>query len=476
MSISVLQNAFVFLILITLGYFLKKKFQDSTSMKALRTIILSVALPATIFLSTLDVHVKFDLLIFPLYALAINLFFLLIGYLLVHFQFVQLEPSKQRMFVLLFPSLAPGLSVYPFLEQFNGRDSLAWAAISDVGNKLFVLFGLLILAYSWCQKVTAQNIGTAEKVGLKASDSRSLGLTLLCEPINAALMISLCLAKANFHSNSLPPSILDALQKLAAITTPLILIFIGLSIKSKSIALVRFLLVLAVRAGLGLILSILAILWMHPTSPDIIMLLVAMPQASCSLWPLLHAFQINEHKAVKQTLFDTDFGANLIAISFPFSCLILLIAFCSGHWFMTLSQASIETLLSIIGMIFLVCASLMIGLGSLNHTTPRRFSFSNGHVTPVDHQNLQQAVEDSDAHSASFQTRLSDLTPKTRKNLETSLIEIIGPIAPILIEKGMRQSITIKQLLMRINCHTSLYSPMWKPIRTLLKRHALNEN
>lgn len=469
MSISVLQNAFVFLLLITLGYFLKKKFQDSTSMKALRSVILSVALPATIFLSTLDVDVKVDLLIFPFYALAINLFLLLVGYLLVRLQFIQLEVSKQRMFVLLFPSLAPGLSVYPFLEQFNGRDSLAWAAISDVGNKLFVLFGLLILAYVWCQKAAALKKGTAEKVGLKASDSRSLGLTLLCEPINAALIISLCLAKANFHSHSLPPSILDALQKLAAITTPLILIFIGLSIKSKSVAIIRILLVLAVRASLGLILSIIAFLLMHPTSSDVIMLLIAMPQASCSLWPLLHAFQINEHKLVKQTLFDTEFGANLIAISFPFSCLVLLVAFCSGHWFVTLSHANVATLLSIIGILSLVCVSLMTWLKIFNLTTLGKSSFSNGKAIAANDQNLLQSAEDSSAYSTHFQTRLSDLTPKDRKLLESSLIETIGPIAPLLIEKGIKQSITVKQLLIRINCHTSLHSPMWKSVRALLR-------
>lgn len=437
-------------------------------MKALRSVILSVALPATVFLSTLDVSVKLDLLIFPLYALAINLFFLLIGYLLVRFQFIQLEVSKQRMFVLLFPSLAPGLSVYPFLEQFNGRASLAWAAISDVGNKLFVLFGLLVLAYAWCQKVAAQQTGTSEKVGLRASDSRSLGLTLLCEPINAALIISLCLAKANFHSHHLPPSLLDALQKLAAITTPLILIFIGLSIKSKSIELVRVLLVLAVRANLGLIVSILAIFWMHPTSPDVIMLLVAMPQASCSLWPLLHAFQINEHKAVKETLFDTEFGANLIAISFPFSCLVLLIAFCCGHWFMNLSHADIETVLSIVLTLSVVCTSLLTGLGVLSLKTPAKSSLFTGMQTATTTQ--QQLIEISPPYSTLSQTRLSDLTLKDRKILENSLTETIGPIAPLLIEKGIRQSITVKQLLMRINCHTSIRSTMWEPVRSLLKQ------
>jgi malate permease and related proteins len=464
-----LQNASVFLLLITLGYSLKHKFQDSTSIKALRSIILSVALPATIFLSTLDVQVKLDLLIFPLYALIVNLFLLLTSYLLVHFQLVKFEVSKQRMFILLFPSLAPGLTVYPFLEQFNGRDSLAWAAIADVGNKLFVLFGLLILAYSWCQKTVSLKSELDGKVGLKASESRKLGLTLVCEPINSVLIISLCLAKANFHSYNLPPFIFDVLQKLAAITTPLILIFIGLSIKSKSIAIGRVLLVLLLRTGIGFILSISAILLMKPTSPDIIMLLVAMPQASCSLWPLLHAFQINEHMATKPTLFDTEFGANFIAISFPFSCLVLLVTFCGSHWLIFLSQSNPNLLASILRILILGCTIPITCLFLLNLKTSTNLSLSNTMKLESSNQSVYKATELSSTYSALDQIKLSDLSPQTLKLLEASLIETIGSIAPLLIDKGIRESITLKQLLMRINCHTTVYSPIWKPVRARLK-------
>jgi malate permease and related proteins len=443
-------------------------------MKALRSIILSVALPATIFLSTLDIQVKFSLLVFPVYALIVNLFLLLVSYLLVHFQLVKLEINKQRMFILLFPSLAPGLTVYPFLEQFNGRDSLAWAAISDVGNKLFVLFGLLILAYSWYQKTVSKKTESGEKAGLKASESRNLVLTLLCEPINSALIISLCLAKANFHSNSLPPSILDTLQKLAAITTPLILIFIGLSIKSKSIEIGRVLLVLLLRACIGFILSILAILLMSPTSPDIIMLLVAMPQASCSLWPLLHAFQINEHKTVKQTLFDTDFGANFVAISFPFSCLVLLVTFCSSHWLIVLSHGNPKMLSSTLMILTLVCVILVTCLLLLNFKNSRKSSLNSDMTLEISGQSGYMTTKPSSIYSALAQTQLSDLSPKTRKLLEVALVETVSPIAPLLIDKGIRQSVTLKQLLMRINCHTTVYSPVWKSVRAILKHRLLN--
>ena len=57
--------------------------------------------------------------------------------------------SMQRTLMLLIPSLAPGLSCFPFIIEYLGESTLSWAALADVGNKLFVLVFLYLLAMHW---------------------------------------------------------------------------------------------------------------------------------------------------------------------------------------------------------------------------------------------------------------------------------------------------------------------------------------
>lgn len=48
-----------------------------------------------------------------------------VGFILANFAIPMQERAKTRMVILLFPSLAPGLTVYPFVEEFLGRQSLS---------------------------------------------------------------------------------------------------------------------------------------------------------------------------------------------------------------------------------------------------------------------------------------------------------------------------------------------------------------
>ena len=51
--------------------------------------------------------------------------------------------------MMLLPSLAPGLSCFPFIIVYLGDEYLALAALADVGNKIFVLILLYMLAMHW---------------------------------------------------------------------------------------------------------------------------------------------------------------------------------------------------------------------------------------------------------------------------------------------------------------------------------------
>ncbi len=352
MSISVLHKAIALLLLIGMGYWLKPKFPEPTAIVVLRNFILNAALPATIFLSTIEINTNLDLVLLPAFAVGINLYLLAIGFGIAKLLFKSQEAAQARALILLFPSLAPGLTVYPFIEQFSGRQGLAWAALADMGNKLFVLIGLYILAFVWMQR-SQRTSPNGHPSGRRRTDPAppakmqwaSLGKFLVGEPVNGAIVLGIAFAAFGISASHLPLAIADAIEKLALCATPLILIYVGLSLKLRSLQWGRILTILIARSGASFVASAIALVWMHPRSPEMIMLLIALPQASCSLWPLLHALKINELQpapaepaatpATTTAFFDTEFGTALIAMSFPYSIFTLLFIFSSDQFFHT---------------------------------------------------------------------------------------------------------------------------------------------
>jgi predicted permease len=346
MANSMIEKALALLCLILVGYLFKRKFQAPVSISTIRNLILNVALPATIFLSTIEIKIQSNLFLLPVFALAVNIYLMIIGYLLACLLLKDANASQKRALILLFPSLAPGLTVYPFVEQFLGNQGLAWAALADTGNKLFVLVGLYALAIYWYGKAHSQ-----VKV-----QWQSIGLFLLGEPVNIAIIIALLLTAFHLNAASLPFVLSDPIQKFSACTTPLILFYIGISLNLKSLQLDILLMILLIRAGTGFLFSAVMVAILHPAS-EITVLLIALPQASCSLWPLLHATRINDQNIPKHgdkaIFFDVNFATSLLALSFPFSILVLLIVFSSGSSFY--SPVELATL----GLLFLLLCGIL---------------------------------------------------------------------------------------------------------------------
>lgn len=350
------QKAIALLFLIVIGYLFKRKFHDPVSVSTIRNLILNVALPATIFLSTIEINTQLDLLLLPSFALTVNIYLMLVGFFLAHLLLQKSEKAKQRALILLFPSLAPGLTVYPFIEQFLGKQGLAWAALADTGNKLFVLIGLYALAIYWYQNSGSRD--SPVKMPWK-----SIGLFLLVEPVNIAIVIGLVLAISHVGAEGLPLAFSDAIQKLAACATPLILFYVGISLNLKAFQLSTILMILLARAGVGFLFSAAAIALLHPSSLEAIVLFMTLPQASCSLWPLLHATRINHQdrsasneieSGEKSAFFDVNFATALLALSFPFSIVVLLVVFSSGNLFHSPTQLGMAgvCLLMFFGVLF----------------------------------------------------------------------------------------------------------------------------
>jgi malate permease and related proteins len=364
MSQSVLSKAIALILLIAVGYALKRKFADPSSVTTLRALILTVALPATIFLSTIDIDTQLNLVLLPSFALGVNLSLMLVGIGLAQLLWRSHQTPKARSLMLLFPSLAPGLTVYPFIEQFLGRSGLAWVALADMGNKLFVLVGLYALAMYWCQRQTdqgqssASGLGKPQRRGFGLKELKTIGRFLVTEPVNGAIVLGLVLAGLGIGTKELPLAVVDCIQKLALCSTPLILVYVGVSLKLRKLQFGTLLLVLVARAGVGFLISAAAIVLLKPQTPEAIALFISLPQASCSLWPLLHATAINQRTQSHSTtpFFDVDFATALLALSFPFSILVLLLIFGSGDFFYSPTHSTLvgTALLGLFGLLWAV--------------------------------------------------------------------------------------------------------------------------
>ncbi|MBU2973881.1 permease [Zobellia sp. B3R18] len=325
-----LQNTLELLLIIGLGLLLQKKVAKQ-DLKGVKVIILSVALPAVIFVALLKIKLDSSLLIFPLLALAFNLVMLLATKYFLNSTISKEENSKKRTIMMLMPSLAPGLSCFPFIAIYLGDDSLALAALADVGNKIFVLILLYMLATHWYHKRALQDLKPSTSSKLKG-----LGLALIKEPINMVIIAGLLLLSFGFNLDSLPTFIKDTALSIKVIMTPLILLFIGMAVRIKSGEFGLILSLLTRRAGITFCLSAIFILLFPALSTPLILLLVVFPQSSCSFWPFAHMSAISsmeeENKQTKPT-FDINFAVNILALSLPFSTILCIGIFSFSDFF-----------------------------------------------------------------------------------------------------------------------------------------------
>lgn len=316
-----LQKTISVLVLIFLGVLLKYKIHGKEQMKGIKTLILSIALPATIFIALLKIEFEAALFYLPLFALLVNgLFFLLIRYSLPWFS-IPPKSRAGRTLTLLFPSLAPGLSCFPFLMEYGSEEALAMAALADVGNKVFVLVILYLVAMHWYFQLNIH-----QTKGKKSfSRLKQLFLSLLKEPVNLSILVALILLYAGWNLESLPVFLQEPVNRMSLLMTPMVLLFIGMAVK-VNLQQFRFIgLLLLFRAAMAFLISgvFLLILPMEVSLP-MALVLVAFPQSAVSFWPFAHLSVIAESEKGEQKTFDVDLALNFLALSLPFSTILIL--------------------------------------------------------------------------------------------------------------------------------------------------------
>ena len=314
-----LVRTFSFLVLIVVGLLLKSKI-PADQRSGVKQIILSLALPAVIFVSLHKVEFSLGLVLFPVLALLFNLILFSISGWLAKLAHIDGSQTSRTARILL-PSLAPGLSCFPFILEYLGEDSLANAAFADIGNKIFVLILLYIVAMRWYYQL--------HKIQEKSQRGRvkKFALIMAKEPVNLASMAALILVGLGIDYSVFPEFLQLGIDKLGLIMTPLVMIFIGLSVKLTWNHAKQILTMLMWRSAFSFLLSGTAILIFNISDPALLMLIVLFPQSSCSFWPYLHIESVTvleSNMIDKKKTFDPTFALNILAVSLPFSTVIIL--------------------------------------------------------------------------------------------------------------------------------------------------------
>lgn len=329
-----LQKTIAFLFLIVLGLFLRKKIKGKEQLEGLKVLILSMALPAMIFVALLNTKVEAQLMYLPILAIAFNLILATLAYYTLPFFGIERNSSTNRTLTLLLPSLAPGFSCFPYVLEYLGKDMFAWAALADVGNKIFVLVILYMLAMHWYYQ--RQPNKTESNWGKRLKE---LGVSLIEEPVNMVILVAFALLAMGLNYSLLPAFIQDAVDRLSAMMTPLILLFIGLAVKVNAAQFRTIMGVLLWRSGVAFLLSALLIVFLPATTPVAVLLLaVCFPQSSTSFWPFAHLSAVSalEEKGDKPKdglTFDRDLGLAVMAFSLPLSTIIVLTVCSVGGFF-----------------------------------------------------------------------------------------------------------------------------------------------
>lgn len=332
MSIA-LHKTFSLLLLIFIGILLKRKILKEDHKNGLKIMILDLALPAMIFVALLSIEVNQDLLILPLLALAFNGLMLLgTRYLLPLFG-VENNTPTMRTLLLLLPSLAPGLSCFPFIVEFLGDEYLAWAALADIGNKVFVLIIAYLLATAWYYKINQLPVNSSW------AKIKGLLIAMVKEPINLVIVIALVLLSFGVNLETLPSFLSESILMVKNMMTPLVLLYIGIAVVFNWSQIKMIWSVLIFRAGITFLFSGLLIALIPMPSEAAIILAIVFPLSACSFWPFAHMSAVKAMESLgkdegkKEPTFDLTLGINILAISLPFSTILILAVLSSASYF-----------------------------------------------------------------------------------------------------------------------------------------------
>ena len=171
----------------------------------------------------------------------------------------------------------------------------------------------------------------------RSSKIKDLLITMAEEPVNMAIIVAIIMLSLGLNFNSLPEFIQMSIDKLSLMMTPLVLLFIGISVRLTRQQVKTITSMLFFRSGLAFLFSAVLLLLLPVEDLGTRLLIVVFVQSACSFWPYAHMVTVGrlEDKVNNQNnrTFDLDFAMNLLACSLPFSVTLVLIIYSSGEFF-----------------------------------------------------------------------------------------------------------------------------------------------
>src|SRR5690606_31398899 len=196
--------------------------------------------------------------------------------------------------------------------------------------KVFVLIVAYSVAMQWYFRIN--------RIGNTTRMSRMKGLiaSLVGEPVNTVILFAVLMLALGFNFDSLPGFVQMSIDRISLMMTPLILLFIGISMKLTWQQVRTIGTFLFFRSGLAFLLSGILLLVLPVNDIATILLIVVFPQSACSFWPFAHMAAVSklekkQHEA--ERTFDLDFALNVLACSLPFSVTLILGIYTTADFF-----------------------------------------------------------------------------------------------------------------------------------------------
>ncbi len=191
---------------------LLRRFNIFSTVAADRTLkfVFCVSVPALVLFSFSPIQVSYRMLALPIAAAVVFFFTLAVAYLAA--RQLKLDRSTQGTFIIGSAFMNSSF-IYPVALAFGGHESFVIAFLFDIGNGVLVLsLGYFIACY---YGEGAANIGSTFQKVLKS-------------PPLVALAVALLLARFELP---LPQSLLLTLERVGSVTTPLIMIALGIYLR-----------------------------------------------------------------------------------------------------------------------------------------------------------------------------------------------------------------------------------------------------
>lgn len=218
------QKAASFFALIAIGYALRPKLSDKKALGGVRALVLNALLPAVIFSGLISVKLSLSALGWPLLNAAHIAVHLLFGTLVGRAVLPGAERTNARStLAFISSSFAPGLSAFVFVKEF-APSGMAMGALMDLTSKAYLLALMPALMRATYGAAGAPADKPAAKPSLLATMRRELA-----EPLNAAIVAGLTMSVLGLRTSALGP-LGEAISRLEAAQSPVLFVFIGLTV------------------------------------------------------------------------------------------------------------------------------------------------------------------------------------------------------------------------------------------------------